>query len=196
MTAEANTSLRWRFLTLSADQLIFKWSQAQVLFFLSEEIRVGSSLWRKLDYFRKTFLKRSHEELRFWTWLNLYIKWNPYPPTPISCAKKKKKQKKNQYHLSFLCFSSSFFPFHFCLISASRTPGNQCGPPAAFALVEKATKTESFMKTGIWTIQFGCWGQPHSLLEHSRSNLHWKFEKFKPEMIKSSPETSVLLKDF
>ncbi|KAM7425668.1 hypothetical protein ABFA07_022934 [Porites harrisoni] len=40
--------------------------------------------------------------------------------------------------------------------TTSRTPGNQCGPPAAFALVEKATKTESFMKTGIWTIQFGC----------------------------------------
>ena len=122
MTAEANTSLRWRFLTLSADQLIFKWSQAQVLFFLSEEIRVGSSLWRKLDYFRKTFLKRSHEELRFWTWLNLYIKWNPYPPTPISCAKKKKKTKKKSVSSFFSLLFFFFFSFSFLFNISFKDP--------------------------------------------------------------------------
>ena len=48
-----------------ADQLlVFYWLQVQVQFF-SEEILFASCLWRKLNYFRKAFLKRSMESFAF-----------------------------------------------------------------------------------------------------------------------------------
>ena len=172
MTAEANTSLRWRFLTLSADRLVFKWSQAQVLFFFFNQKRFGLVLryggsWITLE--RHSLKDPTRAAL-----LDL-AKSNPYPPTPIGCVKKKKKISIIFLFFSFL-FSFFIFFFSFLFNISFKEPRKSMWAACSLRIgVEKATKTESFMKTGIWTIQFWCWGQPHSLLEHSRSNLHWKF---------------------